>query len=69
MSIGMYDCLQLQRSTDFRNITVLKDISISLKHTDVLVVEDMLDTGLTLQYILGHLKQKDAKSVRICTFI
>ena len=27
----------------------------------------MLDTGLTLQYILGHLKQKDAKSVRICT--
>ena len=49
------------------NITVLKDISISLKHTDVLVVEDMLDTGLTLQYILGHLKQKDAKSVRICT--
>ena len=49
------------------NITVLQDISVSLKHTDVLVVEDMLDTGLTLQYILGHLKQKHAKSVRICT--
>ena len=46
------------------NITVLQDISVSLKHTDVLVVEDMLDTGLTLQYILGHLKQKqDRKSV------
>ena len=36
------------------NITVLQDISVSLKHTDVLVVEDMLDTGLTLQYILGR---------------
>ena len=26
-----------------------------------------MDTGLTLQYILGHLKQKHAESVRICT--
>ena len=48
-------------------ITVLQDISVLLKHTDVLVVEDMLDTGWTLQYILRHLKQKHAESVRICT--
>lgn len=49
------------------NITVLQDIFISLKHTHVLVVEDMLDTGLTLQYILRHFKQKHAESVCICT--
>lgn len=48
-------------------ITVVQDVSASLEHADVLVVEDMLDTGLTLQYILGHLKQKHAESVRICT--
>ncbi len=47
-------------------VTVLQDISSSLEHTDVLVVEDMVDTGLTLQSICGHLRQKGAANVRSC---
>ena len=48
-------------------VTILQDIALPLDDVDVLVVEDILDTGLTLQYILKHIKSKHAKSVKICT--
>ena len=46
-----------------------KDLDINPDGCDILIVEDILDTGLTLKYIVDVLKNKNAKSVKICTFL
>ncbi len=54
-------------STGVVNIT--KDIEIDIEGKDVIVVEDILDTGRTLYAICETLKAKNANSVKICTFL
>ena len=49
------------------NIRITKDITANVIGRDVLVVEDILDTGNTLSYIRDLLLKKGAASVRICT--
>ena len=51
------------------HIKITKDISLDLKDKDVLLVEDIVDTGLTLQYLVGYLKKLGPKSVRVCAMI
>ena len=48
---------------------ILKDISESVLGKDVLIVEDIIDSGVTLSFIVNHLKNKGAKSVTLCTLI
>ena len=48
-------------------VKIIKDLDIDLKDYDVLVVEDILDSGLTLSYILELLKSRSPKSIRLCT--
>ncbi len=48
-------------------VKIIKDLDIDLKGWDVLVVEDILDSGLTLSYILEILQAREPKSVRLCT--
>ena len=48
-------------------VKIIKDLDINLKGYDVLVVEDILDSGLTLSYILGLLQAREPRSVRLCT--
>lgn len=50
-------------------ITITKDVELVLKDRDVLVVEDIVDTGLTLQYLKEMLKLHNASSVKICCLI
>jgi hypoxanthine phosphoribosyltransferase len=40
-----------------------------LEGRDVLLVEDIVDTGITLSYLLGHLHEHGARSVRVCTLV
>ena len=40
-----------------------------LQHTNVLVVEDILDSGLTLRKILEHLRSKNLTSLEVCTLL
>lgn len=49
------------------NVRITKDVDCNVKERDVLIVEDILDTGNTLSYIKEHLLSKGAASVRICT--
>lgn len=53
----------------FSGVRIVKDLSMSIQGRDVLVVEDIVDTGLTLNYILRNLKARGPKSVRTCTFL
>ena len=50
-------------------VQVIKDLSTPIEGKDVLVVEDILDSGLTLSYITELLASKDANSVKICTLL
>jgi hypoxanthine phosphoribosyltransferase len=48
-------------------IKVVKDVEGDIKGRHVLVVEDIIDTGLTARFFLEHLKRKGAASVKLCS--
>jgi hypoxanthine phosphoribosyltransferase len=50
-------------------VRILKDLSASIEGDDVLIVEDIIDTGLTLNYLIRYLRGKNPKSLRICTLL
>ncbi len=47
-------------------IELLCDLSLEIKGRDVVVVEDIVDTGLTTAFLLDYLKKKEPASVRLC---
>lgn len=49
-------------------VRVLKDLSIDIKDYDVLVIEDILDSGNTLSQLKAMLEMRKPKSLKICTF-
>ena len=50
-------------------VRILKDIDSSLEGKDLLVVEDILDSGVTLSYLLKMLSARNPASIRLCTFL
>lgn len=50
-------------------VRILKDLDSSIEGAHVLVVEDIVDTGLTLKYLMENLKGRGAASVRACVFL
>jgi hypoxanthine phosphoribosyltransferase len=50
-------------------VRIIKDIERPLDDLDVLIVEDILDSGMTLSYLREIIAQKGAKSVRIATLL
>ena len=50
-------------------VRILKDLSASIAGEDVLIVEDIIDTGLTLNYLIRYLRGKNPASLRICTLL
>ena len=50
-------------------VRILKDLDTSVKDRDVLVVEDIVDTGRTLKALSELLLQREAKSIKICTLL
>ncbi|MER3417848.1 MAG: hypoxanthine phosphoribosyltransferase [Chloroflexota bacterium] len=50
-------------------VRILKDLSSSIEGRDVLIVEDIIDTGLTLNYLIRYLRGKNPRSLRICTLL
>lgn len=50
-------------------VRIVKDLDEPLKDKDVLVVEDIVDSGRTLSYLLDMLKDRGPKSVKLCTLL
>lgn len=50
-------------------VRIVKDIANSVEGRDVLVVEDIVDTGNTLAFVLAHLRSQRPASVRLCTLL
>ena len=50
-------------------VILKKDIEADIKGKDVLILEDIIDTGKTLKFVKEHLEAKGPKSVKICTLV
>lgn len=50
-------------------VRITKDLDISLEGADVLIVEDLIDSGVTLSYLANLLAQRKPKSIRIATLL
>ncbi len=57
------------RTESSGEVKLVKDLDQSLKGRDVLLVEDIVDTGLTMQYLLGYLRGRSPNSVRVVTLL
>jgi hypoxanthine phosphoribosyltransferase len=57
-------------STDSSGVVrILKDLDTLISGRDVLIVEDIIDSGLTLQYLLRNLKARDPASLEVCALL
>jgi hypoxanthine phosphoribosyltransferase len=50
-------------------VTVTKDVEITLEGKDVLVIEDIVDTGLSLKFLVEHLCAHNPASLRVCALV
>ena len=57
------------RSETSGQVRITKDLQIPTRGRDVLLVEDIEDTGITLRAILDHLAQQQPCSLKVCTLI
>lgn len=48
-------------------VKIIKDLDIPISGYDVLIVEDILDSGMTLSYLLEILQSRGPRSIRLCT--
>lgn len=51
------------------DVKIIKDLDYSIEDKHILIVEDIIDTGYTLSYLIKNLEKRGAKSVKICTFL
>ncbi|OPJ56417.1 hypoxanthine phosphoribosyltransferase [Alkalithermobacter paradoxus] len=51
------------------SVSMLADVTDDIKGYDVLVVDDITDSGLTMKYVLDHLKTKNPASVKSCVLL
>lgn len=57
-------------STDTSGVVkVLKDLEEDIVGRDVLIVEDIIDTGLTLNYLIKNLKSREPASLNVCVLL
>ena len=65
MSVSSYG----SETTSSGVVKIVKDLDSPLKGKDVIVVEDIVDTGNTLSYLMGMLKGREPASLRLCTLL
>lgn len=65
MSVSSYG----SGTTSSGNVHIVKDLDTPIEGRHVLVVEDIIDTGHTLAYLMEHLKQRGPKSLKLCTLL
>lgn len=50
-------------------VKILKDLDFSIEDRHIIIVEDIVDTGLTLKYLCENFKSRKVKSIDICTLL
>jgi hypoxanthine phosphoribosyltransferase len=64
-----FDFIALSRYSDAEGIRFIKDTTASVEDRHVVLVEDTIDTGLTLQYVTRTLRQRQPASLEVCTLL
>ena len=75
-------CIDLPLSIDFMvassygngtesrgNVKIIKDLDVNISDYDILIVEDILDSGYTLSKIIEILKTRNPRSLRVCALL
>ena len=65
MSVGSYG----DGTASSGVVRIAKDLDEAIEGKDVLIVEDIIDSGRTLYYLIDFLKHRNPKSVRLCTLL
>ncbi|KEO82052.1 hypoxanthine phosphoribosyltransferase [Tumebacillus flagellatus] len=55
--------------TSSGRVEIVHDVRTDIEGKDVLVVDDILDTGITMRGVVEHLKQKNPRTLKTCTFL
>ncbi|MFN3921143.1 MAG: hypoxanthine phosphoribosyltransferase [Caldimicrobium sp.] len=55
--------------TSSGEVIITKDVEISLENKNVIIVEDIIDTGITLDFLLKHFALHAPKTLKVCTLI
>ena len=63
MSVSSYD------GNTASAVRILKDLELSIKGRDVILVEDIVDTGMTLNHVIEYLQTKRPASIKVCTLL
>jgi hypoxanthine phosphoribosyltransferase len=50
-------------------VRILKDLDMNIKDRDVLVVEDIIDSGLTLSYLMRNLRSREPATLEVCALM
>ncbi len=50
-------------------VKIIKDLDIAIDGRDIIIVEDILDTGLTLDYLIRNLEERGPKSIAVCALL
>lgn len=64
MSVSSYDGTETTG-----NVKIIKDLDYNIEDKDILIVEDIIDSGITLDYLCRLFKIRGAKNVKIATFL
>jgi hypoxanthine phosphoribosyltransferase len=54
---------------DSGRVRILQDVALDLNGRDVVLVEDLVDTGLTIAYLLDYLRAREPRTLDVCTLL
>jgi len=64
------DFLAISRyAPDTGRVRILEDLAVDVEGRDVVLVEDLVDTGLTLAYLLAHVRGRGPRAVDVCALL
>ena len=69
VAVDFFQTSSYGAATSPGEVRIRKDIDLSIRGADVLLIEDIVDTGYTLRTILDLLRFRGAKSVRLCALL
>ena len=69
VTVDFFQTASYGSSTVAGEVRIRKDVDIPIRGKDVLLIEDIVDTGHTIRTVLGLLRFRGAKSVRLCALL
>lgn len=69
VALDFMDVSSYEGTESSGKVTINKDIRDTIEGKDVILVEDIIDTGRTLTYVRDYLKQKNPNSIKIATML